>query len=60
MSSLNVSTGLEDIIQKIEDIVKMLNSSDVDNLPKFMKLEVWANASSMFAKSLTDPQMITK
>ncbi|XP_056019725.1 uncharacterized protein LOC125668687 isoform X2 [Ostrea edulis] len=59
VSSLNVSTGLEDIIQKIEDIVKMLNSSDVDNLPKFMKLEVWANASSMFAKSLTDPQMIT-
>lgn len=58
-SSLNVSAGLEDIIQKIEDIVKMINSSDIDNLPKFMQLEVWNKASSSFVKSLTDPNMIS-
>lgn len=57
-SSLNVSAGLEDVIQKIEDIVKMINSSDVNNLPKFMQLEIWNNASS-FVKSLTDPNMIS-
>lgn len=58
-SSLNVSAGLEDVIQKIEDIVKMINSSDVNNLPKFMQLEIWNNASSSFVKSLTDPNMIS-
>ncbi|XP_078319098.1 uncharacterized protein LOC111121791 isoform X3 [Crassostrea virginica] len=57
-SSLNVSAGLENIIQKIEDIVRMMNSSDVNNLPKFMQLDVWNNASSSFARTLTDPKMI--
>lgn len=58
-SSLNVSAGLEDVIQKIEDIVKMINSSDIDNLPKFMQLEVWNKASSSFVISLRDPYMIS-
>ncbi|XP_061191991.1 uncharacterized protein LOC133200204 [Saccostrea echinata] len=58
-SSLNVSAGLEDIIQKVEDIVKLMNTSAIDNLPKFMQLEVWNSASSMMAKSLTDPQMMS-